>query len=340
MTDNFNQREAARQELRKQQELSSQENTSIRFNAAWHRKQVLTVRSVALPIALMPWSTDEPLFTFYKSKFVHKSHTRTSLCTCHDGTLPAPCVACHYAVKWNRPDMLPHRLSAISVVILKHFHKVVETVGNYKATRYYLCKESDCKYCDQNTPREFGLRRYLELTEDNQESLLRTIDEVAGRCASCLKGSLYTDDYQCPECSGPFEVEGDVADILSSEVECPHCGAIVYPDLSYACDTCSNPAHGVDPFDFVYEVKLDPQELGKYSFQVVDGESKQDVLKDTSVYKRAPLPFSLFLLSQPLSEQAKALAMTNPFNAQDQKCLDDAMANLVIQANHSFVEEY
>ena len=335
----FNEREAARQQLKKQLEMAPKEEGNARFNANWYRKQILTVRSEPLPVLLLPWSAEEPFFSYYKNKFLHKGRVRSSLCTCHDGTLPTACVSCHYAVKWNRPEMLPTPLSAVSVLITRDFHKVLESQGKYKITRYYLCKGGGCNHCKAGAPKEHGLRRYLELTEENKEALLQCLRETERRCSSCQTGTLYSDDYCCPKCGGAFTADGEIADVLSSELQCPHCTEAIYPDLDFVCDACDTPESNTDPFRCIYNVKLDPQVEGRYLFEMVGQQEKQDV-KAVAIYKRAPLPFSLFLLTQPLEEQAKALALKNPFNSLDQQGLDDMTAELIIRANHRFVEEY
>lgn len=293
----------------------------------------------------IPFNKDQKFYKYYKTWIKVGNKPRTAICNCEQMEKPVPCVPCHYVAEDDRQDFIPKPSNAITRLHLSDFHKVM--VKNPKTgkeyPKYVKCKgvdrfgNSQCEHCDNGVEKSFGRRDHISLSNKQMRQFLEALEDLSEKCGGCGEGELSTWGYSCPECGGVLashkeaKISEEEEDMFRNhEITCPHCEKenikavpeveCVVSKISNGVQTyvagCDDPKP-VDPWAVdVFISKKDG------SFQI-HGWSHPDDPEGMEDYKKKPFDFDYFFGGQDLSEQARALSISNPFSEEDQKILEE-----------------
>ena len=225
-----------------------------------------------------------------------------------------PCVPCHYINEEGAGGqdgwLSVRRTVVFNAVVLKWFH--VKQDG--KKVEYLDCTGKKCKLCDDGVKKQFGRRVFWPMGPIWAEYIneKQALFEKSCGCG----GELEYLGFTCPECQNiiaDYEnenpAEGEIANLRTTDVECPHCHETVRAHPELDCNECEEPSI-VD----LWSVAMKPRRIGdKYTPDLEAWRPlKEKELEAIAQFK--PIDFSKFLSPPSIKDVCDWYGLKNPFD--------------------------
>lgn len=223
------------------------------------------------------------------------------------------CVPCHYIDEegaGGKDGWLSRRRTIVfNAVVLRWFHtKVVE-----KKTVFEPCTGRRCKLCEEGVKKQFGRRVFWPMGPIWAEYISEKQAQLENSCG--CGGKLEYLGFTCPDCDNiirDYEHEepkdGEIATMLSQEVECENCGNEVMANAEIECEDCDNPTSVS-----LWSVAMKPRRIGDKYTPDLEGWRPLKDKELTALQEYKPIDFTKFLSPPSVKDQASWYGLKNPF---------------------------